>query len=233
MKAQIVVEIRENLLCPERVIVRCCGGKIVYAGRYWHGAPIKKPPVGGVVEKSNRARRLEFGEPQLMRSISRKLRKLGGDVTKQTSVLLLAALALAGCANHVWVGQNPQQDIDECTVEANHRYPPAIYTYQSGVGYTTPVRTSCASNGAYTNCTSTGGAYIPPTQSLADANADNRKTHFDSCMIARGNQLMEEGTYKNMHSSNSGEYRQNVRPRPQTICSSGKYSVRYDPKVCE
>ena len=52
MKAQIVVEIRENLLGAERVIGRCCGGKFVYAGRYWHGSPIKKPPGGGVVDKS-------------------------------------------------------------------------------------------------------------------------------------------------------------------------------------
>ena len=104
---------------------------------------------------------------------------------RRNLLAILAIATLGGCASYVWVGNNPQADINACVADANGTYPLAIYSYQASPGYTTPVRTSCASNGYQANCVSTGGQYFPPTQALADANEDRRKAHFNNCMVAR------------------------------------------------
>lgn len=149
-------------------------------------------------------------------------------MVKQHVFAILMASALSGCANYVWVGQNPQADMNACNAEANRAYPPAIYSYQSSPGYTTPVRTSCNSNGWQTNCISTGGQYIPPTQSLADANDGNRKAHFNNCMVSRGNRLMDESDYRKTVTTAPQQMN-----NPRSQCSGGKYSPAYDPKICE
>ncbi len=156
-------------------------------------------------------------------------------------IKVVCAIALsvtaAGCADLVWVGPNPDGDIGACTAEASAAFPPAIYSYQSGGGYTTPIRTSCNSYGSQTNCISTGGVYVPPAQSLADANSGSRKEYFGRCMVSRGNRLMTRSDYQNLAKSQPPQPRRADSPVKRDPsaprCAGGKYSLNYDPLVCE
>lgn len=119
--------------------------------------------------------------------------------------IFFCALLLSGCANTVWVGQNPERDMYECKLEAARQYPPALYSQQVGTGYTSPVFTSCNGVGGFATCTSTGGQYTPPPTITSDANSDQRDNFIKYCMIQRGNRLMSESDYKNIKQYESTE----------------------------
>lgn len=121
--------------------------------------------------------------------------------------LALGLLALTGCAQFQWQKYGATQDdwnrdTYSCQMEAARTYPTQLASYQVASGYQTPTNTNCSSSGsAYgsggynnsyvsgnssTNCTTTGGNYVPPTTSTYDANQNNRNQAAKSCMYARG-----------------------------------------------
>jgi hypothetical protein len=115
------------------------------------------------------------------------------------AVTLLALSMLAGCATYQWSKDGATQadfqgDRYQCNNEAARSYPPAVITQQVTQGYTTAAYTTCNSNGdAYssnTNCTTTGGQYVPPTYVNVDANAGNRAQAQRQCMFAHGYEIV-------------------------------------------
>lgn len=120
-------------------------------------------------------------------------------------ITVLGLLLLTGCANNVWVGQNPDRDMYECKLEAARQYPPALYSEQVGTGYRSPSYTSCNAAGSFLTCNTTGGNYTPPPIVTSDANSSARNSHVNYCMIQRGNRFMSESEYKNIKKYESTE----------------------------
>ena len=114
-------------------------------------------------------------------------------------------LLITGCANNVWVGQNPDGDMYECRLEAARQYPPVLYSQQVGTGYTSPSYTSCNAIGGFVTCNTTGGNYTPPPTVTSDANSASRDSHINMCMVQRGNRLMSKSDYKNFKQYDSNE----------------------------
>lgn len=109
-----------------------------------------------------------------------------GGFMKKVVGSFVAVAALSGCAMG-WDRANTtedqfRRDLYSCQQEAARSYP--SYMQSNGGGYRAPDRTTCMQNGAQMNCTTTPGAYTPPSQS--DVNAIARAQSADSCMYARG-----------------------------------------------
>ncbi len=142
-------------------------------------------------------------------------------------ITTLALILLTGCANHVWVGQNPDKDMYECKMEAAQQYAPALYSQQIGAGYTSPSYTSCNATGGFVTCNTTGGNYTPPTTVTSDANSSARNNHVSYCMIQRGNRFMSESDYKNIKQYESNEEtptQRHIRVREQCRRDHGQSS---------
>ena len=148
-------------------------------------------------------------------------------------IAVLGLLLLTGCANNVWVGQNPTSDMYECKLEAARQYPPALYSQQVGVGYTSPSFTSCNAIGGFVTCNTTGGNYTPPPTVTSDANSTSRDNHVNICMVQRGNRLMSESDYKSFKQYDSNEEtptQRRIRLREQCRRDYGQNSPLCDSK---
>src|SRR5258708_20813157 len=88
------------------------------------------------------------------------------------AVVTLAA-ALAGCETWVKPGGTPQE-FDamraQCSAQAYGRFPPLVRPVQTSGGHYTPTTTHCVTKGNVTDCTQTGGHYVPPTFSTTHDN---------------------------------------------------------------
>jgi hypothetical protein len=112
-------------------------------------------------------------------------------ISKITFLLVVISL-LVGCS---WVRPNTARsthkfDYQKCIDKSKQMYPVMMVKKTYGEGYHTPIKTNCTSYGsgnhAYTNCTTTGGEYVPPTTGTTDVNSDKRNDAFGSCMRSKG-----------------------------------------------
>lgn len=99
---------------------------------------------------------------------------------------LISLLVLSGCAMG-WSRPNTTeaefyQDKFQCEQQAASAYP--VNMMATGVGYQTPMRTSCTSYGNQVNCTTMPGMYTPPAQ--MDVNATSRAITFRNCLQSKG-----------------------------------------------
>ena len=115
-------------------------------------------------------------------------------MAKKPATLLLplglCAAILSGCAIG-WSRPNTteaefNQDRYECQQQAARMYPVMMVQSTVGVGYQTAAETDCYTYGANTNCTTTGGNYVPPATVTEDANLYSRNTVERSCLNSKG-----------------------------------------------
>ena len=102
----------------------------------------------------------------------------------------LCVVLLTGCAIG-WSRPNTteaefNQDRYECEQQAAQMYPVVMVQRTIGSGYQTSAQTNCTSYGNTTNCTTTGGNYVPPATVTEDANSTNRGFAFQSCLNSKG-----------------------------------------------
>jgi hypothetical protein len=102
-------------------------------------------------------------------------------------LLILAAVALTGCAAPRWYHPTASaaqfnQDRYECTMQANALFPPAMTNTSTGVPPTT--RTNCTAMGNQMSCTSRQNPTFPIQQ--FDQNAIPRNHSQRDCLYARG-----------------------------------------------
>jgi hypothetical protein len=112
-------------------------------------------------------------------------------MTGRWAIILVATVLIQGCANDVWVkpGATPadlQIARGRCIGAAYNAVQPAMSSMPIGGGYTTPTYTTCSGNGYLANCTTSGGAYIPPVNVPVDLNQNARNEVFKGCMYAGG-----------------------------------------------
>lgn len=128
-------------------------------------------------------------------------------MTHRAIQFLALSFLLAGCATYQWnkegaTAEDFNQDRYQCLTEAARTYPTAFVAQQVTQGYNTPAQTYCNTNGSAnvagsyvygssdTNCTTTGGQYVPPAYVNVDVNTNNRAQAAQQCMFARGYQLI-------------------------------------------
>jgi hypothetical protein len=146
--------------------------------------------------------------PPLARNVLREAIRItfspGGitqmNVLRNLACGLFCSLVLSGCAQYQWqkygANQNDfNRDSYECQMEAARTFPTQLVSQQVTAAYTTPTYTNCSGNGygsyRYSNCTTTGGQYVPAYSTTVDANANNRAQAARQCMYVRGWQLIQ------------------------------------------
>ena len=109
---------------------------------------------------------------------------------KVGSVMLLACLAVSGCAD-VWIkpGATDAELADNryfCNNGAMKDLPPDVVTYKVHDAYVTPVDTQCKKRGDKIDCTTTGGQLVPEAWDSYDKNATPRRDYVRQCMTSLG-----------------------------------------------
>jgi hypothetical protein len=78
----------------------------------------------------------------------------------------------------------------KCEQQALRMHPIMMVQKTYSDGYKTPYKTRCRSSGSGsgydTNCTTTGGEYVPPSTTTTDVNFLPRDSAKDSCMYSKG-----------------------------------------------
>ncbi|MBI1775050.1 MAG: hypothetical protein HYR63_06865 [Proteobacteria bacterium] len=97
--------------------------------------------------------------------------------------------ALAGCETWVKPGGTPAE-FDamsaSCKAQAYQRFPPMVRPVQTSYGHYMPVTTHCTTTGNVTNCTQTGGYWVPPSFSTVDDNENGRDQDIRACYYRNG-----------------------------------------------
>jgi len=107
-------------------------------------------------------------------------------------IMLCAVLAMvASCSKTVWTKPGADaQDFDRdkvaCLAQSYQSAPVSNTSVPLGGGYTQPAYTNCYGVGYGINCTTTGGAYIPPPTVTIDQNTGARNAVFNACMYSLG-----------------------------------------------
>lgn len=115
-------------------------------------------------------------------------------------LLVVMAVALAGCASQKWYRQGAgesefNREAYGCQQQAASSYPSSFVQQQTSQGYVAPPQpttTNCTVYGNTANCQSqaTGPNLAiynqPPSYVTIDANQGNRAGAYRSCMFAKG-----------------------------------------------
>lgn len=104
-------------------------------------------------------------------------------------IAVCAVALLSGCTKYYKAGAS-QQDYDRddtaCTAESYQVAPVTLGSATIGRGYVAPGYSTCTGDYGVVNCTTTGGAYVAPTQLTFDQNTAARRSLYRSCMYSRG-----------------------------------------------
>jgi hypothetical protein len=73
-----------------------------------------------------------------------------------------------------------------CTARAYSQFPPMLQQIVLVAGYRTPIQTICTGYGAFVNCYTTGGEYVPPSTMTVDRNENVRDQAVRSCFFENG-----------------------------------------------
>ena len=100
------------------------------------------------------------------------------------------AIYVSGCVTYWEKPGGTPQEFDaiqaNCSAIAYAQFPVAPNTFPIGNGSNLPYNTTCYGNYAVTNCTTTGGGYVPPMTVVIDINSSARKNAIESCLYQNG-----------------------------------------------
>jgi hypothetical protein len=116
--------------------------------------------------------------------------------SKRLGLLVLAALALAGCQRYEWV--HPTKSLEQfgtdkfaCETRASRLYPVTPVTEVQGGGYVYDDFPHCHHRyGGLGMCYSQPPMYVPPTYSTRDLNEKPRNQAVESCLFSKGYELV-------------------------------------------
>jgi len=74
----------------------------------------------------------------------------------------------------------------KCEQQALRMHPIMMVQKTTSDGYKTPYKTSCTSSGSHTDCTTTGGEYVPPRTTTTEVNFHPRESAKNDCMYSKG-----------------------------------------------
>jgi hypothetical protein len=79
----------------------------------------------------------------------------------------------------------------KCEQQALRMHPIMMVQKTYSDGYKTPYKTSCTTSSDYgsgydTDCTTTGGEYVPPSTTTTDVNFHPRERSKNDCMYSKG-----------------------------------------------
>jgi hypothetical protein len=108
------------------------------------------------------------------------------------------AASEAGCVQYWEKPGASESDFEvmrgQCNARAYHRFPPLVRRTLSTEGHYDPVTTRCVTKGNTTECTKTGGQWVPPTYTTVDDNEDPREQDLHSCFFENGWKPSEKKT---------------------------------------
>jgi hypothetical protein len=103
---------------------------------------------------------------------------------------VLAALTLAGCAEHWAKPGATAADFEaaetRCRAQSYAMLPPVMERVMVSPATRTPRRTRCTGSGNTSNCTTTGGDYRPAIYRHDDINASGRRDMRRACLFQDG-----------------------------------------------
>jgi hypothetical protein len=103
---------------------------------------------------------------------------------------LIAAALGAGCTQYWAKPGASERDFEvmrgQCNARSYQRFPPLVRQTVSQQGHYTPVTSKCETKGSTTECTKTGGNWVPPSYSTVDDNERPREEDTRACFFENG-----------------------------------------------
>jgi hypothetical protein len=100
------------------------------------------------------------------------------------------ALSVAGCTEYWAKPGAGEREFEvmrgQCNARGYQRFPPLVRTSLSQEGHYAPVTNRCVTKGNSTECTKTGGQWVPPSYTTVDDNERPRDEDIRSCFFENG-----------------------------------------------